>query len=221
MFAKIEATCSHSVFVTSQTSYEVKEQFCELKNECNVNQSRKPKYLLKQPWKMKIFWHKGYHLPISLSWPWEGPSVDEIKLCGDSFRQRISWQSWELGKTKPILPRVYWSEKWHLSEHQVNCFQDLSQDPTMAAQVVGSPEDSNWSYSGSNTSGSIPSIMIFRPTWEEFKDFNKYMEYVESQGAQKAGICKVHVNTFTSTGNDVYSGKNVQDPEVRYSGRFR
>ena len=68
----------------------------------------------------------------------------------------------------------------------------------MAAQVVGSPEDSNWSYSGSNTSGSIPSIMIFRPTWEEFKDFNKYMEYVESQGAQKAGICKVHVNTFNS-----------------------
>ena len=103
----------------------------------------------------------------------------------------------------------------------MNCFQDLSQDPTMAAQVVGSPEDSNWSYSGSNSSGSIPSIMIFRPTWEEFKDFNKYMEYVESQGAQKAGICKVHVNTFTSTGNDVYSGKNVQDPEVRYSGRFR
>ena len=97
----------------------------------------------------------------------------------------------------------FWSEKWHLSEHQVNCFQDLSQDPTMAAQVVGSPEDSNWSYSGSNTSGSIPSIMIFRPTWEEFKDFNKYMEYVESQGAQKAGICKVHVNTFNSTGNDV------------------
>jgi len=61
----------------------------------------------------------------------------------------------------------------------------------MAAQVVGSPEDSNWSYSGSNTSGSVPSIMIFRPTWEEFKDFNKYMEYVESQGAQKAGICKI------------------------------
>ena len=57
--------------------------------------------------------------------------------------------------------------------------------------MVGSPEDCNWSYSGSNTSGSIPSIMIFRPTWDEFNDFNKYLEYVESQGAQKAGICKV------------------------------
>ena len=34
-------------------------------------------------------------------------------------------------------------------------------------------------------------IMIFRPTFEEFKDFNKFIKYIESQGANKAGVCKV------------------------------
>lgn len=37
----------------------------------------------------------------------------------------------------------------------------------------------------------IPKIMTFRPTWDEFKDFKKYMEYIESQGAHKAGLAKV------------------------------
>ena len=33
--------------------------------------------------------------------------------------------------------------------------------------------------------------MTFRPTWEEFKDFAKYVEYMESQGAHKAGVAKI------------------------------
>ena len=39
--------------------------------------------------------------------------------------------------------------------------------------------------------GGIPQIMVFRPTYEEFKDFAKYIEYIESQGANKAGVAKV------------------------------
>eukprot|EP00102_Acyrthosiphon_pisum_P026525 XP_016663735.1 PREDICTED: probable lysine-specific demethylase 4B [Acyrthosiphon pisum] len=34
-------------------------------------------------------------------------------------------------------------------------------------------------------------IMVFRTTWEEFKNFNKYIEYMEFLGAHKAGIAKV------------------------------
>eukprot|EP00102_Acyrthosiphon_pisum_P005092 XP_001949351.3 PREDICTED: probable lysine-specific demethylase 4B [Acyrthosiphon pisum] len=34
-------------------------------------------------------------------------------------------------------------------------------------------------------------IMVFRPTWEEFKNFSKYVEHMESLGAHKAGIAKV------------------------------
>lgn len=34
-------------------------------------------------------------------------------------------------------------------------------------------------------------IMIFRPTWKEFIDFNGYISYMESQGAHKAGLAKV------------------------------
>ena len=44
---------------------------------------------------------------------------------------------------------------------------------------------------------NIPKIMVFKPTWEEFKDFKKYIDYVESQGAHKAGLCKVFISYFS------------------------
>lgn len=34
-------------------------------------------------------------------------------------------------------------------------------------------------------------IMTFRPTLEEFRDFAKYIVYMESQGAHRAGLAKV------------------------------
>uniref|UniRef100_W5LVH2 Lysine-specific demethylase 4B n=1 Tax=Lepisosteus oculatus TaxID=7918 RepID=W5LVH2_LEPOC len=34
-------------------------------------------------------------------------------------------------------------------------------------------------------------IMTFRPTMEEFRDFGKYIAYIESQGAHRAGLAKV------------------------------
>lgn len=34
-------------------------------------------------------------------------------------------------------------------------------------------------------------IMVFRPTLEEMKDFSKYIEYMESKGAHKAGLAKI------------------------------
>ncbi|XP_067626363.1 uncharacterized protein [Eurosta solidaginis] len=40
-------------------------------------------------------------------------------------------------------------------------------------------------------SADIPRIMVFRPTWDEFKHFPKYVAYMESQGAHKAGLAKV------------------------------
>ncbi|XP_068626135.1 lysine-specific demethylase 4C-like [Battus philenor] len=43
----------------------------------------------------------------------------------------------------------------------------------------------------SSACGSGVSIQVFRPTWEEFKDFNKYVQYMESKGAHKAGLAKV------------------------------
>ncbi|KYN05401.1 PREDICTED: lysine-specific demethylase 4C-like [Cyphomyrmex costatus] len=42
----------------------------------------------------------------------------------------------------------------------------------------------------SNARG-IPRIQVFRPTYEEFKNFTKYVEYMESRGAHKAGLAKV------------------------------
>ncbi|XP_005993861.1 lysine-specific demethylase 4B isoform X1 [Latimeria chalumnae] len=44
-----------------------------------------------------------------------------------------------------------------------------------------------------NPSPQNPSckIMTFRPTMEEFRDFRKYVAYIESQGAHRAGLAKV------------------------------
>lgn len=36
-----------------------------------------------------------------------------------------------------------------------------------------------------------PKIQVFRPTWEEFKNFPKYIEYIETQGAHRAGLAKI------------------------------
>lgn len=41
-------------------------------------------------------------------------------------------------------------------------------------------------------------IMTFRPTMEEFKDFNQYLVYMESQGAHRAGLAKVGINKLWS-----------------------
>lgn len=36
-------------------------------------------------------------------------------------------------------------------------------------------------------------IMTFYPTMEEFKNFSRYIAYIESQGAHKAGLAKVSI----------------------------
>lgn len=41
---------------------------------------------------------------------------------------------------------------------------------------------------------NVPKIMVFRPTWEEFKDFQKYIEFMESKGAHEAGLAKVKID---------------------------
>ncbi|CAB3381139.1 Hypothetical predicted protein [Cloeon dipterum] len=38
---------------------------------------------------------------------------------------------------------------------------------------------------------SVPKIMTFKPSYEEFEDFNQYVKFMESQGAHLAGIAKV------------------------------
>ena len=58
------------------------------------------------------------------------------------------------------------------------------------SRQVGPEEDCNWSYPGSNT--NVPTIMVFRPTWDEFKDFNQYLKKIEAIGAHKGGIAKVY-----------------------------
>ena len=44
-------------------------------------------------------------------------------------------------------------------------------------------------YAGSSL--DVPSIRVYHPTWEEFKDFNKYIEKIEAEGAHKAGLAKI------------------------------
>lgn len=44
--------------------------------------------------------------------------------------------------------------------------------------------------SSSGNNSSVPRILVFRPTVEDMKDFPKYIEYMESNGANKAGLAK-------------------------------
>lgn len=43
----------------------------------------------------------------------------------------------------------------------------------------------------SSGSFNLPQIMVFRPTMDEFRNFSKFVETMEQQGANKAGIAKV------------------------------
>lgn len=43
----------------------------------------------------------------------------------------------------------------------------------------------------SSSSGGVPKIQVFRPTWDEFKDFNNYIIEIEKTGAHRAGLAKV------------------------------
>ncbi|XP_056377833.1 lysine-specific demethylase 4C isoform X2 [Hyla sarda] len=43
----------------------------------------------------------------------------------------------------------------------------------------------------SDEQNSACKIMTFRPTMEEFRDFNKYLVYMESKGAHRSGLAKV------------------------------
>jgi len=45
----------------------------------------------------------------------------------------------------------------------------------------------------------VPKIMTFRPTMDEFKDFSRYIEYIEENGGHRAGVCKVKWNLLLSS----------------------
>ncbi|KAH8372668.1 hypothetical protein KR009_002381 [Drosophila setifemur] len=44
---------------------------------------------------------------------------------------------------------------------------------------------------GDDEQTKVPRIMTFRPSYEEFKDFASYIEYMESRGAHLAGLAKI------------------------------
>lgn len=49
-------------------------------------------------------------------------------------------------------------------------------------------------------------VYVFSPSWDEFKDFNKFVSYMEDIGAHHVGLAKVAILTINFTIN--YSAKN-------------
>lgn len=66
-------------------------------------------------------------------------------------------------------------------------------DSDKAAGLLPGSDTPSTPQSPSEANNKNPSckIMTFRPTMEEFKDFAKYIVYMESQGAHRAGLAKV------------------------------
>lgn len=51
--------------------------------------------------------------------------------------------------------------------------------------------------SESETLNPSARIMTFYPTMEEFRNFSRYIAYIESQGAHRAGLAKVRGGWFS------------------------
>lgn len=60
-------------------------------------------------------------------------------------------------------------------------------------QLLEEPEPSPGPPLGANPAHKI---MTFRPTMEEFRDFDKYIAYMETQGAHRMGLAKVLTYTY-------------------------
>lgn len=67
----------------------------------------------------------------------------------------------------------------------------LAESDKAAGPPPGSDTSSTPLPSEANNKNPSCKIMTFRPTMEEFKDFAKYIVYMESQGAHRAGLAKV------------------------------
>ncbi|XP_078114878.1 lysine-specific demethylase 4B isoform X2 [Sander vitreus] len=67
----------------------------------------------------------------------------------------------------------------------------LPTDPDVAPVLVPGSELPPAPLLPNSTKNPSCKIMTFRPTVEEFKDFAKYIVYMESQGAHRAGLAKV------------------------------
>lgn len=67
----------------------------------------------------------------------------------------------------------------------------LADSDKAASPTPGSDTPSIPLPSEANNKNPSCKIMTFRPTMEEFKDFAKYIVYMESQGAHRAGLAKV------------------------------
>lgn len=59
--------------------------------------------------------------------------------------------------------------------------QEPCADPSLPPQLTPEPI----------LAANLCKIMTFRPTMEEFQDFGKYIAYMETQGAHRAGLAKV------------------------------
>uniref|UniRef100_A0A7R9E2A8 [histone H3]-trimethyl-L-lysine(9) demethylase n=1 Tax=Timema monikensis TaxID=170555 RepID=A0A7R9E2A8_9NEOP len=71
--------------------------------------------------------------------------------------------------------------------------------------TVRSSLESSLMESMGNTGPGGPKIMVFRPTYDEFKDFSSYVAYMESQGAHKAGLAKVGNRVLTAVRSSLES----------------
>lgn len=120
---------------------------------------------------------------------------DERWIVGVIYSYTLTWWTpvWKFWETLAVRM------KYGISRKETVLFTSLCKNKTVVlvclfrwgAIIVWDPDEMTAGMESSSGGTNIPKIMVFRPTMEEFKDFNKYIEYIETQGAHKAGVCKV------------------------------
>lgn len=70
----------------------------------------------------------------------------------------------------------------------------------------------DFSFTDSEMDDTELKIQTFRPNWEEFKDFPKYIKYIESKGAHKAGLARVRTQKLS---------QHYKEQEIRIFANFK
>jgi len=114
-------------------------------------------------------------------------NIFQGKLCGNKNKKGSKMT--KAKKARSIHPRTSTSS---LAHHPCNiCPRSFPRKKSLALHQLWHKRQQNKGDSTAPIQNKSPKIMTFYPTMDEFRDFQKYISFMESQVAHEAGIARV------------------------------